>query len=152
MSMLQFPIVLLDNRCMPKKAHSTDACFDCFARKTELMYEVYNQIIYKSYLGFKIFLPEEYEMRIRPRSGLATKGVSVHPGTIDPGYTDEVCAIVTAPKSTSIWDTFKVNFRDYSKICQIAFSKIPQVKLTVVPEDFQYDVEDRCGGFGSTGV
>lgn len=48
-------------------------------------------------LGFSCQLPANYELQIRPRSGLAAKGIMVvnSPGTIDPDYRGEVCVLLS---------------------------------------------------------
>ncbi|ANH78180.1 dUTP diphosphatase [Candidatus Chlamydia sanziniae] len=48
-------------------------------------------------IGLKVEIPENYELQIRPRSGLALKhGITVlnSPGTIDSDYRGEVCVII----------------------------------------------------------
>lgn len=46
--------------------------------------------------GIKVGIPTGFELQIRPRSGLATQGVSVinSPGTIDPDYRGEIKVIL----------------------------------------------------------
>lgn len=52
--------------------------------------------------GLKMELPKEYELQIRPRSGVSLKrGISVAFGTIDADYRGEIGIIVTNTNSTN---------------------------------------------------
>lgn len=55
--------------------------------------------------GFSIAIPVGYEGQIRPRSGLAIKGISIPnaPGTIDPDYRGEL-SVLPANHTLIDWD------------------------------------------------
>ena len=97
-------------------------------------------------LKFKLS-PENYEIQVRPRSGLAAKnGIMVvnSPGTVDAGYRDEVQIILY----NSGGEVF--NIKPGDRIAQLCFREIPHVALfsvTELPEG-----ADRRGGFGSSGI
>jgi dUTP pyrophosphatase len=101
--------------------------------------------------GLFFSIPENFEIQIRPRSGLAAKnGVTVlnTPGTIDADYTGEVKIILI-----NLGDKrFIVNHGD--RIAQGVFSPVyssNSVKLTNVDEIASNGTRGDKG-FGSTGV
>jgi len=96
--------------------------------------------------GFKVAIPEGFEIQVRPRSGLALKhGITVPntPGTIDSDYRGELKVIMINHGS----DAFPIRRGD--RIAQL-------VPAAVTLAEFD-EVEDLCetargaGGFGSTG-
>ena len=95
--------------------------------------------------GIMVAIPEQYEIQIRPRSGLAAKnGISVlnTPGTIDSDYRGEIKVILINLGK----DTFEINKND--RIAQMIVCPIIKVELKEVeslPETIR-----GGGGFGST--
>jgi len=96
--------------------------------------------------GFAIEIPEGYEGQIRPRSGLALKGITVvnSPGTIDQDYRGEIKVILI--------NLGKENFTIHrgDRIAQLVITPIQKVELIEVEELSETERGD-CG-FGSTGV
>ena len=96
--------------------------------------------------GLSIAIPEELEMQIRPRSGLAAKSsISVlnTPGTIDSDYRGELKIILFNHGSKD----FIVNNND--RVAQMVLTPILKMELEEVdqlPESIR-----GSGGFGSTG-
>ncbi len=96
--------------------------------------------------GITIAIPNEYEIQIRPRSGLAAKnGISVlnTPGTIDADYRGEIKVILINLSKQS----FKINNNDriaQMVLCPIVKAEIEEVKE--LPKTIR-----GTGGFGSTG-
>ncbi len=101
--------------------------------------------------GLFFDLPENFEMQIRPRSGLAAKkGVTVlnSPGTIDSDYTGEIKVILINHGN----ETFDVAKGD--RIAQAVISTVTAkniIKLNKVSK-IDKDTERGTGGFGSTGL
>ena len=95
--------------------------------------------------GLVIELPNGYEAQIRPRSGLALKGITVlnTPGTIDSDYRGEV-KIILANFSK---EAFSIKKGD--RIAQMVISKVEKVDVELVDEVSKTD--RGSGGFGSTG-
>ena len=97
--------------------------------------------------GIYIELPEGYECKIRPRSGLALKhGVTVlnTPGTIDADYRGEIGVILINLSDTP----FVVN--DGERICQMVvtrYDKVDWVRVEALDDSVR-----GAGGFGHTGV
>ena len=97
--------------------------------------------------GIAVAIPKNYEIQIRPRSGLAAKkGISVlnTPGTIDSDYRGEIKIIlINLGKKSFI---IKSGDRIAQMIlCPIVKGKLREVKT--LPKTFR-----GKGGFGSTGM
>jgi len=96
--------------------------------------------------GLSVAFPKEYEIQIRPRSGLAAKNnISVlnTPGTIDSDYRGEIKVILFNHGKKS----FKVNNND--RIAQMILTPVIKMDLeetNELPESIR-----GAGGFGSTG-
>ena len=103
----------------------------------------------KSYLvptGISVAISKNYEIQIRPRSGLAAKNnISVlnTPGTIDSDYRGEIKIILFNHGS----DEFLINNGD--RIAQIVLMPIHKIDFEEV--DNLPDTVRGEGGFGSTG-
>lgn len=96
--------------------------------------------------GFSMELPEGHEAQVRPRSGLAAKGITVpnSPGTIDADYRGEVKVI--------LMNLGKENFtiHHHDRIAQMVIAKVDKASFQV--EEELSETERGSGGFGSTGV
>ena len=95
--------------------------------------------------GIMVAIPEQYEIQIRPRSGLASKnGISVlnTPGTIDSDYRGEIKVILINLGK----DIFEIKKND--RIAQMIVCPIIKVELKEV-ESLPETVRGE-GGFGST--
>ena len=96
--------------------------------------------------GISVAFPEEFEIQIRPRSGLAAKqSISVlnTPGTIDSDYRGELKVIIFNHGENE----FIVNCND--RIAQMVLSPVLKIEFEEVndlPETLR-----GSGGFGSTG-
>ena len=96
--------------------------------------------------GFRVAIPDGYEIQVRPRSGLAYKhGITVpnSPGTIDSDYRGELKVLLINHGTES----FPVRRGE----------RIAQMMLAVVTHATFDEVDELCetdrgvGGFGSTG-
>lgn len=134
----------------PQYATEGSSGFDLRANLSEpLVIKIGKRAIVPTGLFFE--LPENFEMQIRPRSGLAAKnGVTVlnTPGTIDNDYRGEIKVILINLGE----EDFTINNGD--RIAQgvlapvygkeiINFVKVPEVST---------DTTRSAGGFGSTGL
>ena len=96
--------------------------------------------------GISVAIPEEYEIQIRPRSGLAAKNnISVlnTPGTIDSDYRGEIKIILFNHSNKN----FIINNND--RVAQMVLTPILKIELEEtdeLPESIRGE-----GGFGSTG-
>jgi len=96
--------------------------------------------------GLSVAFSNEYEIQIRPRSGLAAKNnISVlnTPGTIDSDYRGEIKIILFNHGSNN----FTINNKD--RIAQMILVPVHKMDLEVV-EDLPDTLRGK-GGFGSTG-
>tara|TARA_B110000438_G_C15220275_1_gene396943 strand:- start:47 stop:484 length:438 start_codon:yes stop_codon:yes gene_type:complete len=96
--------------------------------------------------GLSVAFSEEYEIQIRPRSGLAAKNnitVLNTPGTIDSDYRGEIKIILFNHGS----EDFIINNKD--RIAQMILA--PVVKIDLEELDSLPDTLRGKGGFGSTG-
>ena len=96
--------------------------------------------------GLQVAIPEELEIQIRPRSGLAAKesiGVLNSPGTIDSDYRGELKII--------LFNHGKKNFiiNNGDRIAQMVL--VPILKMEFEEVDNLPDTVRGQGGFGSTG-
>tara|TARA_B100000902_G_scaffold351531_1_gene361581 strand:+ start:28 stop:465 length:438 start_codon:yes stop_codon:yes gene_type:complete len=96
--------------------------------------------------GLSVAFPKEYEIQIRPRSGLAAKNnISVlnTPGTIDSDYRGEIKVILFNHGNKN----FQINNND--RIAQMILTPVIKMELeetSQLPESVRGE-----GGFGSTG-
>ena len=100
--------------------------------------------------GIKLSIPEEYEIQVRPKSGLAlNQGLTVlnTPGTVDSGYVGEIKVIVfnTNNETVTISKGMKIA---QAVLCPVVCGKYVSLELTNKVED--KDRGDK--GFGSTGL
>ena len=96
--------------------------------------------------GLQVARPEELEIQIRPRSGLAAKeniGVLNSPGTIDSDYRGELKIILFNHGK----EDFIINNGD--RIAQMVL--VPIIKMEFEEVDSLPDTVRGQGGFGSTG-
>lgn len=96
--------------------------------------------------GLSVAIPDQFEIQIRPRSGMAAKnGITVlnTPGTIDADYRGEIKIILINLSK----ECFTINKND--RIAQMVICPVVKVSLEEVeelPKSFR-----GTGGFGSTG-
>ena len=96
--------------------------------------------------GISVAFPSEYEIQIRPRSGLAAKhNISVlnTPGTIDSDYRGEIKIILFNHGN----EDFLINDKD--RIAQMILT--PVIKMNFEETDNLPETVRGEGGFGSTG-
>jgi dUTP pyrophosphatase len=100
--------------------------------------------------GLVFGIPEEYEVQIRPKSGLSLKqGLTVlnTPGTVDSGYDGEIKVIVfnVNPHEVQITKGMKVG---QAVLCPVMVGKLVELQEVDIIEE-----KDRnANGFGSTGL
>ena len=96
--------------------------------------------------GLAIAFSEDYEIQIRPRSGLAVKNnitVLNTPGTIDSDYRGEIKIILFNHGN----EDFLINNKD--RVAQMILT--PVIKMNLEETDSLPDSVRSDGGFGSTG-
>lgn len=99
--------------------------------------------------GIYMQLPEDMEVQVRPRSGLAMKyGVTCvnAPGTIDSDYQGECCILLINHGAEP------VHFKKGERVAQFVFvENVVQAEFELV-DDFSETTERGAGGFGHTGT
>lgn len=117
--------------------------------------------------GLKLAIPEDYEIQVRPRSGISVNTplrISNSPGTIDAGYRDELGIIMTNTSPEGHTDSSeplpvsskgnrkgKYLIKKGDRIAQLVLARVPRMRLRVVDSVSEIG-GNRGGGFGSTGV
>ncbi|MCS7213645.1 MAG: dUTP diphosphatase [Candidatus Calescibacterium sp.] len=144
MNMLELKVKLLtDTAKLPIYATENSAGMDLFSDEET---EIQPFEIKAVRTGISVEIPQGYEGQVRPRSGLALKGITVAnaPGTIDSDYRGEVKVILINLSR----ETFKVE--KGMRIAQLIISKYEKVQIKEV--DKLSETKRGEGGFGSTGL
>jgi len=139
------------NNPNPEYSKSGDSGFDLRANLPEgsVTIEPLSRLLIPTGLYFDI--PDQTEIQVRPRSGLALKnGIMIvnSPGTVDSGYTGEVSAILfNSDKNTP----FVINHGD--RIAQLVLMPVLNKPFVLLKEVEKIeDTERGDSGFGSTGL
>ena len=133
-------IKIIEDGRYPVYKTNGSAGADCFARMDAVIAPKETKVIP---LGFAVEVPSGYELQIRPRSGLASKGKVCMFGTVDSDYRGEVSAII----HNNTDDAFVVKKGDRIAQCLIA----PVIMASFNAVDKLSETERGNGGFGSTG-
>jgi dUTP pyrophosphatase len=96
--------------------------------------------------GLFVEIPEGYELQIRSRSGLSTKGIIIanSPGTIDSDYRGEIGLIISNISSKSYF------INDGDRLAQAVLKKVEKIEWEQVEK--LEETERGKGGYGHTGV
>jgi len=129
---------------IPTRGTKGAACYDAYLPQDYLSLPVGETRVIG--LGFQVELPNGFEMQVRPRSGLALKGITVanSPGCVDADYRGEVGVILTNNSGKD----FALSKGD--RVCQLKLSVCFIMDFQEV-EDVA-ETERGAGGFGSTGL
>lgn len=131
--------------------------------------------------GIKVAIPEGFEIQVRPRSGLSLNTplrIPNSPGTIDAGYRDEICIILSNTSrdckagsdgscgeadhasEVPLIPTYGISTKGNKpgiyrilagdRIAQIVLQKVPRIAW-IEKESVNNIGFNRQGGFGSTG-
>lgn len=140
---------MTEEAVIPKYAKPGDAGMDLYALTGQVIPGNARGVLIKT--GLKVWLPEGYELQVRPRSGMSAKTsirVANAPGTVDEEYTGEICVICdNLSNQDFIIDT------DNRRIAQAVIKEVPkiQVEEISIEEMEQRTTERGDNGFGSTG-
>ena len=125
-----------------RKGHETDSGYDVRLNAVLLLIKPFATVTLPT--GVYLDLPYNYEVQVRPKSGLSSKGLLVHFGTVDSDYRGEVLVIAT----NLTGEPFALKADE--KIAQLVFVKKDVVELEQV-EEISNNTSRGTGGFGSTG-
>lgn len=129
---------------IPHYAHDGDAGVDLYSVGDYILEPGQRKLIFT---GLKVEVPKNYEIQIRPKSGLALKyGITVlnTPGTVDSGYRGEV-GVILFNTSNEIY-----RIKKGEKIAQAVIMKVEEAEIEEVDE--LSNSERGENGFGSTGA
>jgi dUTP pyrophosphatase len=136
-----------DDAVFPKYAYPSDSGFDLFSTE-EIILQPFGRSLVPT--GIKLSIPDEYEVQVRPKSGLAiNQGLTVlnTPGTVDSGYNGEIKVIVFNTNNIS------VVIPKGTKIAQAVLCPVVNGKyVNLVQVDSITDGDRGDNGFGSTGL
>jgi dUTP pyrophosphatase len=145
--MASIPVKIINHSDNPLPQYATSGSSGMDIRAfltTPLMIKPMERVLVPT--GLFIELPENHEVQIRPRSGLAIKqGITClnTPGTIDADYRGEIKIILINLSS----EEQVINSGD--RIAQMVIQKVEKVKWINTTE--LEETERGEGGFGSTG-
>lgn len=127
--------------------YDSDSGFDLYSSE-EIVIPSLGRALVPTGVNFQI--PKDFEIQIRPKSGLALNyGLTVlnTPGTIDEGYTGEVKVIVFNTSSESVTITKGM------KIAQAVVARCITGRWVILEKAEKIKSGDRGdNGFGSTGI
>ena len=140
---------MTEEAVIPKYAKPGDAGMDLYALTGQVIPGNARGFMVKT--GLKVWLPDNYELQVRPRSGMSAKTtvrVANAPGTVDSGYTGEICVLVDNLSNTDF-----VIDADNRRIAQDVIKFVPPVDVNEISlEEMEKRVTERGdGGFGHTG-
>ena len=136
------------NNPNPTYQKEGDSGFDLGAHIPEtIILKPFERVLISTGLYFQI--PIDFELQIRPRSGLALKnGITVlnSPGTVDSGYRAEIKVLLINLGT----EPFEIKNGD--RIAQGVIAPVQTNKTTIFKQVNSLESSDRnTGGFGSTG-
>lgn len=139
--------LLNDDAKFPEYAYPSDSGFDLFSTDLVIL-QPFGRALVPT--GIKLSIPEEFEIQVRPKSGLAiNQGLTVlnTPGTVDSGYNGEIKVIIFNTNNTS------VTIPKGTKIAQAVLSPVVNGKYVDLVQVNKVSDGDRGdNGFGSTGL
>jgi dUTP pyrophosphatase len=136
--------LLREGARMPERATAESSGLDLFACVGEPGYLEINQDVTLVPTGLVIEAPEGYDLQIRPRSGLARRGVDVILGTLDSDYRGEV---FVSMRTFGSLQSYRIQHGD--RIAQVVVSRVESPVLVQVEE--LSESSRGAGGHGSTG-
>ena len=132
---------------VPSYAYPSDSGFD-LSSTVEINIPPFGRALIPT--GIKLSIPEEYEIQVRPKSGLAlNQGLTVlnTPGTVDSGYVGEIKVIVFNTNNATVTVSKGMKIAQ-AVLCPVMCGKYVSIELTDKVDD-----KDRGeNGFGSTGL
>ena len=136
-----------ERAAIPRRAHETDSGMDICAIEDKWLRTGALSIIRT---GIGAIIPKGYELQIRPRSGLSSKGVVAVFGTVDEAYRGEIKIVLSMCETLSgtILDAYHISKGD--RIAQLVLAPVTRSNI----EECEKPTEktDRGeSGFGSTG-
>jgi dUTP pyrophosphatase len=136
-----------DDAKFPSYAYPSDSGFDLYST-SEINIPAFGRALVPT--GLKLSIPDEYEIQVRPKSGLAlNQGLTVlnTPGTVDSGYVGEIKVIVFNTNNHTVVVSKGMKIAQ-AVLCPVVNGRY----VTLEPVDKVEDKERGDNGFGSTGI
>lgn len=148
--MIEIPYCLSGRGVAPQKATEGSTGWDLFASLEVFVKPTFNTNIVSAVpTHLQIASPPGIAWQIRGRSGLASRGVWCHPGTIDQDYRGEILVLMVNFRS----DIYRI--AEGERIAQLVLEGDPFQPISwrqVDRKTFERLTTERgIGGFGSTG-
>lgn len=148
---LDLEVIYLDNYDLGnwgelKYKYNNDSGFDLRASLVTNSIKLYNDNPTKISAGVKFKIPKGYEIVIRPRSGLASKGVICSFGTIDQDYRGEIIICLYNHNKNSDYIIHKGD-----RIAQAVLQKKYKCNIVTVKK-FSDETDRNEKGWGSSGI
>jgi dUTP pyrophosphatase len=126
---------------LPTRAHATDAGLDFYATD-----QVVSPVGWVAIVGtgVAVEIPPGWCLYLTGRSGLASRGVTIAPGTIDAGYRGEIKVVMLWTADSEVW------IKPGDKIAQGLLLPVPTCE--VIEADELTPSDRGANGFGSTGA
>ncbi len=129
---------------LPERATEGSSGFDLYACIEVSAAIVLGRLPQRVGTGIAIEFPRGFDVQVRPRSGLAAKGVGVMFGTIDSDYRGEVLVTMYL-----FGDLEEYRIANGDRIAQLVVTRLGE--LEVVEAEELTDTARGVGGHGSTG-
>ena len=139
--------LLNEDAKFPEYAYPSDSGFDLFSTE-DVILQPFGRALVPT--GVKLSIPEEFEIQVRPKSGLAiNQGLTVlnTPGTVDSGYNGEIKVIIFNTNNIT------VSISKGTKIAQAVLCPVVNGKyVNLIQVNKVGDGDRGDNGFGSTGL
>ena len=147
---LQVGIYLEDGAIMPSRAYEHDVGYDLYALEdVTIQMDTFAEVR----TGVHLALPSNVFAQVNTRSSFGKRGLYVHHGVIDPGYTGEVTLwVMSIAKSVlpnGMVVTEPCNIKKGDRVAQILFHKALTPALTQI--DVLPETERGVKNCGSSG-
>lgn len=133
---------------LPTYAHEDDACCDVYS-PADITIPAH-ATGFKVSTGLKAAIPDDYEIQVRPRSGMSMKTplrISNTPGTVDSSYTGEIGVLFDNLSD----EDYTIHAGD--RIAQFALKPVYRFRAKFIDSVESVKTTARKeGGFGSSGV
>lgn len=139
-----------EQAAIPRRAHETDSGMDICALEDKWLRTGALSIIRT---GIGAIIPKGYELQVRPRSGLSSKGIVAVFGTVDEAYRGEIKVMMSLcgqiyDENIGYCDIYRISKGD--RIAQLVLAPVTRPTIEECERPTEETERGECG-FGSTG-